>query len=100
MALAPARPAAAELRDMPARWPEQTVARNYNRSDIGGHTPIVPDDTGIEIWAIEEHSRDIGIAHSKMRFRPIEKTLRVSAPLHSEKPYCGLCASAHIINLI
>jgi hypothetical protein len=66
MALAPARPAAAELCDMPARWPEQTVASNYNRSDIGGHTPIVPDDTGIEIWAIEEHSRDIGIAHSEI----------------------------------
>jgi hypothetical protein len=66
MALAPARPAAAELRDMPARWPEQTVARNYNRSDICGHTPIVPDDTRIEIRAIEEHSRDIGIANSEI----------------------------------
>jgi hypothetical protein len=66
MALAPARPATAELRNMPARWPEQTVASNYNRTYICRHTPIVPDNTRIEIRAIEEHSRDIGVANSEI----------------------------------
>ena len=51
MAVAPARPIAADLLGAPARRPEQTVAGDDNGADVCGHTPIIANDMRAEIQA-------------------------------------------------